>query len=391
MKVFITTRAIYPFHGYGGMGLFYYNLAKHLAEQDIDVEVITASPTIKENRILNKILRSNSMNMNMIKFTFIPYIRRPVLIWNYIYNFYVKKYLVKSMFDILHSSGAVGSFPYIYYKKRNPIIAQCIGLEMFRNPANHLDKVYGWLFAYYPSKAVFNNAEIVAVEGPIQAKEVCMIFGVSRSRIRIIPNGVDIDLIKEYTSKCNLSREDLNVHDADIVLINVGRLDKHKGIPYLISALRLLNSMLNVKLILIGSGVEKRKIYGLIRKYNLENKVIHFENISDRRKFELYKIADIFVMPTLYEGLPTVVLEAMAVGLPIVASNVSEIPTVVRNGINGFLVPPANPKAIATSILKIYDKNLIHIMGRLSRELVRKYDWKLIAKEAIRIYESVLR
>jgi glycosyltransferase involved in cell wall biosynthesis len=106
--------------------------------------------------------------------------------------------------------------------------------------------------------------------------------------------------------------------------------------------------------------------------------------------FQLYTLADVSVTPTLYEGLPLVVLEAMACGKPIVASNVSEIPQVVKSGENGFLVPPRDPNAIANAILEIYDKDLFRKMGDKSKEIVKNYDWNVIAKKAISKYEDLI-
>jgi glycosyltransferase involved in cell wall biosynthesis len=119
--------------------------------------------------------------------------------------------------------------------------------------------------------------------------------------------------------------------------------------------------------------------------------VLHFKNIPDKEMYQLYTLANISVTPTLYEGLPLVVLEAMAARKPIVASNVSEVPQVVKNGENGFLVEPANSKAIADAVLKIYDKNLIKKMGEKSRRIVKEYDWSIIAKKAINEYEGLIK
>ena len=81
----------------------------------------------------------------------------------------------------------------------------------------------------------------------------------------------------------------------------------------------------------------------------------------------------------------------MACGKPIVASNVSEIPQVVKHGINGLLVPPADPRAIANAVLEIYDKNLLKKFGKKSEEIVKKYDWNRIARMAIKKYEELVR
>ena len=299
----------------------------------------------------------------------------------------VKKYLEKIKFDVLH--GTAGTYHYSNLKYRKPVIVQPFGLEPFK-----IKGIRGLLLKilfYRMSKRDMENADAIASEGELQTKEIIDLFGVPREKIFYLPNGVDLDIIEQYLKNSQLSKEDYNLQDADLVLINVNRLAPNKGVPYLIESLKILNEELNVKLIMVGSGPEEGKIKKKINDLELQDKVLHFKNISDEKMFQLFTLADVSVTPTLYEGLPTVVLEAMACGKPIVASNVSEIPQVVKHGVNGFLVPPANSKAIADAVLKIYDRNLFMKMGKASKKIVKNYDWSKIAKMAIKKYEELVK
>jgi len=303
MKVIISTRAIYPFHGFGGMERYYYNLAKHLVREDIEVEIITNS---------DKISKLETSEYDGIKFWFLPitYVKRlPMIIWYKIFNIHVKKFLEKYDFDILH--GTAGTHAYSSLKNRRPVIHQPFGLELFKTKG--IMKIYCYAAYYHMNTCMHKNADAIASEGEIQTKEIVQLF-----------------------------------------------------------------------------GVPKEKIKRLTRRLSLEDKVKHFKNIPDKLMFQLYTLADISVTPTLYEGLPLVVLEAMACEKPIVASNVSEVPQAVKDGINGFLVPPRNPKAIADAVLKIYDKNLFMKMGKASKKIVKNYDWSRIAKMAIKKYEELI-
>ena len=339
MKVMISTRAVYPCHGFGGMERYYYNLAKHLVKEGIKVEIITTS-----NKILDLKLRLSEYNG--IKFWFLPltYFKKlPMPIWYRIFNICVKKFLENYSFDILH--GTAGTHPYSSLKNRKPVIHQPFGLELFKTKG--IVKVYCYAVYYHMNVYMHKNADAIASEGEIQTKEIMQLFEVPREKIFYLPDGVDLDEIEEYLENTEITREDYNLQDADIVLMNVNRLEPNKGVQYLIEALKILNEELNVKLILVGTGSEEGKIKNQIRRLGLTDKVRHFKNIPDKLMFQLYTLADISVTPTLYEGLPLVVLEAMACGKPIVASNVSEVPHAVKEGIYGFLVPPRAPKAIA--------------------------------------------
>ena len=380
MKVVISTRAIYPFHGYGGMERYYYNLAKHLVEQGIKVEIVTS-----QDKSGNKFLEFDG-----IKYTFIPpnFNKKPFMsLWYYPFSLNVKKYLEKIRFDVLH--GTAGTYPYSNLRNRKPVIVQPFGLEPFK-----IEGIRGLLLKilfYRMSKRNMENADAIASEGELQTKEIIDLFGVPREKIFYLPVGVDLDIIEQYLKNSQLSKEDYNLQDADLVLINVNRLAPNKGVPYLIESLKILNEELNVKLIMVGSGPEEGNIKKKINDLELQDKVLHFKNISDEKMFQLFTLADVSVTPTLYEGLPTVVLEAMACGKPIVASNVSEIPQVVKDGVNGFLVPPANSKAIADAVLKIYDKNLFMKMSKASKKIIKNYDWSKIAKMAVKKYEELLK
>jgi len=383
MKVIISTRAAYPYHGYGGMERYFFSLAKHLTQQGVEVEILTSLD--ETNR--------QSTNYKGIKYVFVPpNFRRTkvfsVFYLNYHYfNSMACKYLKNINFDILHGCGGV--LNYLLFDKRKPTVFQPFGLEQFKG--KRFSKIYNHIASYPFTSYAVKHADAITSEGDLQTQEIIDLFKVPREKIFTLPDGVDLNLIQRYLENTKVTREDYGIQDADLVLMNVNRLVSNKGVPYLIDALKCLNEELNVKLILVGSGPEEEKIKGQIKSLRLEDKVVHFKNIPDEKMFPLYTLADISVTPTLYEGLPLVVLEAMACGKPIVASNVSEVPQVVKDGENGFLVPPSNSKAIADAVLKIYDKDLIEKMGKKSRAIVKDYDWSNIAKMAIRKYEELIK
>jgi glycosyltransferase involved in cell wall biosynthesis len=280
-------------------------------------------------------------------------------------------------------------------RSRRPTVVQPFGNEEFkaRKEENFVKRIYLDLFIRSPKLYCLHHADAIASEGDLQSRELVELFHVPKEKIFILPDGVELDFIQRCISNSRITKRELGIDDADLVLINVNRLAPNKGVNYLIDALWILNNRtgLNVKLILVGAGPEEPKIKGQIRRLGLEDKVVHFKNIPDELMFQLYTLADISVTPTLYEGLPLVILEAMACGKPIVASNVAEVPQVVRHGENGFLVPPRDPEAMVNAILEIYNKDLFKSMGDKSKEIVKYYDWNNIAKRAISKYEELIK
>ena len=378
MKVVLSTWTVYPFHGFGGVERYYYNLAKSLKAESIDVTIVASGKpsNVRCNGINFKLLPPDIKNLKLKQ------------MWLWFFGRNVQRYLQNNGFDILH--GTEGTYPYSKLKNRSTVLMHCLGLAPFQNP-NLWIKMYNFLFAYYRNYLAYHKADAVAAEGRPQMKELERIFNVPISKMYTLHAGIYINEITDAIKKSKLTRKEIGVDDADIVLVNVNRLATNKGVSYLIEALAQLNKEINVKLILIGTGPEEDKIKKQINRLRLKEKVKHFKNIPDKMLYQLLGLADISVTPTLFEGLPTVVLEAMAAGKPIVATDIPEMSQVVYNGKNGFIVQCRDAKAIVNAVMKIYDKNLQKKMSIQSRKIIKDYDWPYVTKETIKIYEKILQ
>lgn len=385
MKVVMSAIRVHPFHKYGGAEVYIYNLTKYLVKNGVDVKIISSLPKPKVKSTVHE----------GIEYEFIPPhvptdTKRSIISYH-LFNFNLARKLIKEDFDILHSFGMT-AYQYLKRgKKRGRVVIEPFGLYGSHEAKPNVIKRYlRKLLIEDPVRYCAKHADAIAAEGKFQAKEISEKFEISEEKFIFIPDGVELDVIEKHISNSTLSRESLGLDDADLVLVNVNRLVKNKGVNYLVDSLRILNNSLNVKLILIGSGLEENAIKRRIRELGLEQKIIHFKNISDREKFQLIDLAEISVTPTLFEGLPIAILEAMACGKPVVASNITEVPQVVKHGVNGFLVRPRDPEAIAKAILKIYKKSLINKMGSESKRMVKDYDWNVIAARAMKEYEGLL-
>jgi glycosyltransferase involved in cell wall biosynthesis len=378
---------VHPFHKYGGAEMYIYNLANHLVKNGVDVKIITSTPPdFKDKKAI----------YDGIEYEFIePYVSmddKKCWLSYYHFNFNLARKLVKEEFDILHSFGITAHIYLKLRKSRNAkVVVEPFGIYGTHAKHGIIKKTLRKILIENPVEYCFRYADAIAVEGEIQASEISQRFGIPAEKFILIPDGINIDDINKWLKKQKYTRESLGLDSADIVLVNVNRLAKNKGVNYLINALKILNEKIDARLILIGSGPEESSIKAQIKSLGLEDKVLHFKNIPDEDKFQLISLADISVTPTLFEGLPIVILEAMACGKPVVASNVTEVPQVVKHGVNGFLVPPRNPQAIAEAVFEIYEKNIIEKMGFESRRIARNYDWNVIAKKTIKEYEMLIQ
>jgi len=392
MKVIIASRAVIPFHEYGGMEKYVYFLGKYLVENGIDVEVVTSIPTVKKRQEV----------LNGVKYTFIPPIlnrwkENPAMLWSFLHLFSanVAKYLKKIDVDILHSY-EISAYRYLHLDNRVPVVFQpfvSYQTPQFLNITSNrlvetLKQPVKYLIKIRPLAYCARNADAIASEGDFQIREIMDIFGIEREKIFSLPVGTEVSRIKEMISKGKLSREDLGLKEGDLVLISVNRLSPEKGISYLIDALNLIKREIgNIKLILIGSGPDEKNILSQIKVYKLTDNVVHLKNVKEEELYNCYAISDIYVSPTLHTDFVMSILEAMVCGLPIVSTGQEFL---VKDGVNGYVVPKRKPKAIADAVLKMYENNSIKKMGFMSKNIVKNYDWNIIAKKAIEEYEKLI-
>jgi glycosyltransferase involved in cell wall biosynthesis len=377
----MSTPYAYPFSHYGGAEKYVYCLGKHLVRLGCEVKIMLAK-TQKSDAVQYY----DGIKYEFISFP-IPQYQKRAWLFYYLFALKLARKLARERFDILHAFHITPYF-YLGYKGRRPVVVEPFGLgSLCEAKSGLVGGVFKKLLLERPLRRCMKGADAVASEGDIQAGELAQFFGVSRDRIFNLPDGVELEQIEGYIGRSRLSRADVGIADADLVLINVNRLDRNKGVSYLVDALCIIDNRINTKLILVGAGVEERRIKQRISDLGLADKVYHYKDLSDEAMFQLYGLADISVTPTLWEGLPLVMLEAMAAGKPVVATKVSDIPNVV-NG-NGIVVPPANAEAIAEAILGIYNSGKMRVMGRKSLEIARNYDWSKTAEKALSKYQEL--
>jgi len=221
--------------------------------------------------------------------------------------------------------------------------------------------------------------------------------------VEVVPNGVTLNKFKIRNSKFKMKGK-LGLKD-QFVIMTIARLEKVKGIEYLIEAMEILNSKFkiqpqpisnglgqNSKLFIIGDGSERKKLENLVENLNLQEKVKFFGQILNEKIPEFLASANCFVLPSVSEGFGIVILEAMAAGVPVIATNVGGIPDIIENGKNGILVEPKNPEAIVKAIIKIFsDSQFAQKLVQNANANLTRYDWDNIAQKINLIYQELLK
>jgi glycosyltransferase involved in cell wall biosynthesis len=193
--------------------------------------------------------------------------------------------------------------------------------------------------------------------------------GVPLSRLRLLPNGISLTALQVPESR-EEARARLGA--AGLCLGAVGRLEEQKGHAYLIQALPLvLREVGEVTLLVAGEGRLRESLERQVRELGVASHV-HF--LGTRRDMPLvYRALDVLALPSLWEGLPLALLEAMGAGLPVVASAVGGVPEVVRDGVNGRLTPPGDAPALAAAIVELARRpEQRAALGEAAQETVRQ-------------------
>lgn len=203
-----------------------------------------------------------------------------------------------------------------------------------------------------------------------------------KKEIGVIYNGVDTEEFFPDADKRNSEQ---------FTIICVSRVTPRKGIRFLIQAFKILSGRYdNARLIIVGDGNEKQSLEDLVQGLDLREKVEFAGVIAHENVFEYYRRANIFVLPSLNEGMSNVMLEALACGLPVVATNTGGTKELLTDGVNGLVVKMKDPDDLAEKIEKIIlDSDLEKSMSLESRKLAEKLSWENVSNQYIDLYREM--
>lgn len=206
-----------------------------------------------------------------------------------------------------------------------------------------------------------------------------------------------IELNKFFNARKNVDkqqkRQELEINHEDFVIGNVGRLADSKGHHFLFQAMKEILEFRRdqpIKLLIIGEGKDKEKLIKYVKKLNLGKNVIFTGYRKDIA--ELMAIMDLFVFTSLREGLPRVLVQAAAVGIPSVAFKIDGIPEIIQDNFNGFLVKPRDIEELANRIIKYMDnEKLVFSHGQKGREFVKgKWSIEAMVRRTDQIYSDLV-
>ncbi len=303
----------------------------------------------------------------------------------------IRNYINKNHINIVHCHGYKEDFYGIISSTRIPKIATN---HLWKIPSTHILKIRNIRARIYPMlDALFLRFFDKVTGVSIEIVEKMNRYGIKNTIV--IPNGVD-------TTKFDIRPKSLELlssfgfEEKNIIIGMISSLSQEKGHKYAIEAFhRIIQDFPIAKLLIIGGGLPGLDEYEIeikmqVKELGLDNNVIFAGKQKDIPN--ILSIIDIFLLPSLQEGLPMALLEAMSSGKAVIATNVGEIANVVTHYKSGILIVPKNINELKNAILYLFkNRECISSFGRFAREtVVKQYSSRIMTKKYCEIYSSFI-
>jgi len=335
MRIAIITR-MFPPRWLGGTEIAAYNIAQHLTGRGYDVHVITSM-----DKGLPQVTTKGGFHIHRLKYP------RLGLLSTVPFSVAAVAVLRRINPSLVHvQCPFYGMAGYLYSKlTKKPYVVYFRGDDAYLPYSGT---------RFFLKLIVRNAAKVIALTEHMRR---AVREQYDRDAL-VIPNGVDVTRFADLSREA--ARAEFNIKENEQVVIFVGSLIPVKGIKYLVEAMNIvIQHFPEARLLIVGDGSERQKLEVLVMKLNLGKSVTFVGRIENAKVPEYLTASDVFALPSLSEGFPNVILEAMATGLPIVTTNVTGLPEIVKDGENGFVVEPQNSQQLAERILLILDNKIL--------------------------------
>ena len=322
-----------------------------------------------------------------IKIHQIDFIREPYNIKNIKAYKQLKKIVKEEQYDVIHSNTPIGGVLGRLVGKACNVktnIYQAHGFHFYKGAP-----MLNWLL-YYPIEkllARYTDALITINKEDYEAAKKFKLR--NNGNVYYVPGvGIDVDYINMQNIDKSQKREEIGINNNEILLVSIGELNNNKNHSVIIKALSKINNG-NTHYALVGVGPLENELKSLAKSLNVEERV-HFMGYRND-VFEILRCADVFCFPSFREGLSAALMEAMAVGLPVVCSNIRGNTDLIEDGNGGYLCNPDDVDAFADKInLLVENENIRVQMSQTNIKNIEKFDNKNVRKDMFRIYKEVL-
>ena len=230
------------------------------------------------------------------------------------------------------------------------------------------------------AKSIFRRATRVLCLTEGDAASVAGLIG-GFNKVSVVPNGVDTNLFRPSPKK------------DDNLIAWVGRLVPEKGLIYLLTAMKeVIAENREARLVLIGDGILKDRLIRLSYKLRIRDRVDFLGKVDRAQVADILSKSSVFAFPSIVEGMPFSLLEALACELPVVGSDIQGVREVIGDRENGLLIPAGNSKPISNAILRLLkDAELRRKLGRNGRSsVIKRYSWDAIVPQVEKVYYEAI-
>ncbi len=379
MNILIINYEFPPVGGGGGIATYY--IARELSRKGIGVSVLTSQfrglrryEELEGIRIYRvPVLRKRRDYCSVLEMASFVLMSCPVLLY----------LLLKHRYDLLHIFFGVPSGPLGLLAKKLfgiPYLIRMGGGDVPGFRPFQYKRLYTILTPVL--KLLWKNAAfLVANSNGLRDMAHQMFPDIN---IEVIPNGVDVRRFAAIQPR---------IPNEPVRILFVSRLIRRKGLQFLIDAVPLIRQQTSVPFMIkvVGDGPDKDGFLQQIQTLDLQQYFTFTGYVEHDKLPECYLAADIFVLPSLAEGMPNVVLEAMGSGLPIVATSVPGSEELVSHGENGYLIATGNPEELADVLSRVISHRSLRLnMGRRGRQIAQAYSWTSVAERYLALYTKMV-
>ncbi|MFH0969507.1 MAG: glycosyltransferase family 4 protein [Patescibacteria group bacterium] len=375
----------YPPLGGGAANATAYLLKEYSKIPDLEVDLITSSidksyhlEKIGENISVHRIpIGKNEKNLHYQS-------QKELIIYAFKAYFFAKKLASKNTYALSHSFFTIPCGFVSYLLKRKYKIPYIISLRGSDVPGYSERFTFLYSFIKPLVRLIWKNSSAV-VSNSQGLKDLALKTN-PEQEISVIPNGIDINQFVKLESQ---KVESLNTQNFKILCVT--RITPRKGIKYLIEAFKKLSEKNdNISLQIIGDGDEKESLENLARELKIENKV-EFTGLVPHEKLPPYfQSADVFILPSLNEGMSNSMLEALASGLPLIATDTGGTKELLEDEVNGFIVKMKDSQDLADKIkIMMRNRELRKRMGEESRKKTQNLSWEKVANQYLDLYLKI--
>ena len=378
--LYVITKSVW-----GGAQRYVFDLATNLPKDKFDIAVITSGngPLIEKLNIagIQTIILPTLQNKNGLFGILFSLV-------NFNSLFQLFKIFKNKRPDVIHLNsskigglGAVAARFSSLITRHSSLVVFTVHGWGFKEDRSRLSRAIIFFFSFIST--IFQNKIILINKSDLKSAKKF----IPTKKLALIYNGIEkIDFITREKTRRNLK-----IKEKDMVIGAIAELTKNKGLTYLIKAVGMINAelqMLNAKFIIIGEGENKNKLQNQINILGLQNEIQLTGFIPDAEK--LLKAFDIFILPSVKEGLPYAIAAAMQAGLPNKTTNVGCIPDKIEHEKSGLLVESKNPKVLAKTTLELIknEKKRAMLGFEAAKNAETKFKLRDMVEKTVELYHQ---